>query len=335
MKQQQGVALITVMLVLAVVVLLATQMSGRLIMQLQRTENIQLNQQAFWYAMSAEALAKRVLGKQQKDEPNVTHLSQAWAQGNSRFPVDNGEIAGELKDLHACLNLNALRATPSNSSDSANDGTKLNEAPARVALERLITNLAIEGVDEFEAEYMADALTDWLDSDNSIVSSGGAEDNDYAGKEFPYHTANHYLSSFQELRVIEHFSVPVIDALKPYVCVIPASSVHKININTLTDDKVSLLSALLDISENKALDIMSARDEKGFESVDDFLAIPEMVEVKLTDEQKQQFVVDSEYFKLTASAEFNQSYFNLNSTLLVLGEDNIAVVSRTIGRLNE
>lgn len=331
MRNQRGVALITVMLVLAIVVLLATQMSGRLIMQLQRTENIQLNQQAFWYAMGAEALAKRVLSEEQKSNPDVTHLSQMWAQGSNRYPVDNGEIAGEIHDLHACLNLNALRINPANN----NSGGPVKKLPARETLERLVTNLEVEGVSEFEAEYMADALTDWLDRDDSIVSAGGAEDNDYGAKEFPYNAANHFMASLQELRVVEHFSVPVIQALKPYVCVIPATSLHKININTIADENGKLLAALLDVSEDQASDILAARGEKGFETVNDFLAIPEMAQLKLTDEQKQQFVVDSEYFKLTASAEFNQSYFNLNSILKVSDEDNITVVSRTIGRLNE
>ena len=59
--KQSGVALITVMLVVALAAILLTQITGRLQLQMQRTTNVGFNQQAYWYAMGAEAFAKRVL----------------------------------------------------------------------------------------------------------------------------------------------------------------------------------------------------------------------------------------------------------------------------------
>ena len=254
--KQKGVALITVMLVIALAAVIATEMTGRLVLQMQRTANIQLNQQAYWYAMGAEAFAKRVIIDAQEDNEKVTHLKQTWARGYQKFPVDFGEISGEVKDLHACLNLNALRGI---TTDSTRGATK--KLPARLALEELIVSLALDGISQFEAEYMADSLTDWLDENDAIVSTGGAEDNDYAAKEHPYLAANHYLASVNELRLIEHFTVPVITALKEYVCVIPQSHVHKININTLDEQKPKLLQALLGVDESKAEAILSAREQ--------------------------------------------------------------------------
>ena len=329
-KRQQGVALITVMLVIALASVIALEMNGRLVLQMQRTANIQFNQQAYWYAMGAEAFAKRILIKSQEENEKMTHLQQLWAQAYKDFPVEFGQISGGITDLHACLNLNALR-------DQAADSPSgiVNKLPARVALEELIVSLDIEGVSQFEAEYMADSLTDWLDSNDALVSSGGAEDNDYASKAHPYFTANHFVSSINELRVVEHFTVPVITALKEYVCVIPQSNVHKININTLDKDKPKLLQALLGIDETKASDIFSARGDRGFETIDEFFSLPEMASVTLTDDQKQQFVVDSEYFKLVANTSFAESYFNLNAILKVESTKDVAVISRTIGRFNE
>ena len=187
------------------------------------------------------------------------------------------------------------------------------------------------GVSQFEAEYMTDALIDWLDEDSAIASAGGAEDNDYAAKEFPYLPANHYLGSVNELRIIEHFTVPVITALKDYVCVIPGTDRHKININTLDVEKPALLQVLLDIPRADAQQALAAREEEGFKSADDFFNLPELNNHMLSDEQKQQFVVDSEYFKLKATASFNNSYFALNSIMKV-EKEQINVISRTIGR---
>ncbi|MEW6983661.1 type II secretion system minor pseudopilin GspK [Colwelliaceae bacterium 6471] len=323
---QRGVALITVMLVVALAAILVTQMTGRLQLQMQRTSNITFNQQAYWYAMGAEAFAKRVLIASFEDDDSVTNLEQLWAQGETSYPVDFGQITGEISDLHACLNLNALRNVEQNTGEQ-----KVTKTPARLALEELITALNIEGTGQFEAEYMVDALTDWLDDNSAIVSAGGAEDNDYSAKEFPYLPANHYLASVNELRIIEHFTVPVINALKDYVCVIPNNGDHKININTLSIEKPELLQALLAITLGDAQEILASREAEGFKSVDDFFNMPEVNKLKIDPDKKQQFVVDSDYFKLKTTASFNGSYFSLNSIMQV-DKQKISVVSRTIGR---
>lgn len=362
-KKQQGVALITVMLIVAMCVVVASQMTGRLQMQMQRSTNVSFNQQAYWYALGAEAFTKRVLITAFETDADVTHLGQIWAQGETTYPVDFGDISGEIKDLQSCLNLNALRAPlgrrNSNSNDSNNNNLNNNDSnnenenenedddvvnnqnrnntqdtkvPARLAFEVLIINLQLEGISQFEAESMADALTDWLDEDSQITGSGGAEDNDYASREFPYLAANNYLASVNELRVIEHFTPAIITELKPYVCVLPASDMHRININTISAEQPELLQALLDSTLDEAQDILSARGEEGFETLEEFYNIPEMTKLQGNDNKKDQFVVDSEYFKLKASASFNDSYFAYSSVMKITNNKYIDVISRTIGR---
>jgi general secretion pathway protein K len=332
-NKQQGVALITVMLIVALVAILATQMSSRLLLQMQRTTNISLNQQAYWYAMGAEAFAKRLLVDIFSKEPDTTNLSQPWAQGETTYPVDNGTITGEIFDLQACFNLNALRTNnKAENNKSAQDKNDKNQSPIKRQFIALLTGLEVDGVSQFEAEYLADALSDWLDADNIIESAGGAEDNDYAAKEFPYLTANNYLASINELRVIEHFTVPVIEALRNYVCVIPNTNLHKININTITSEQALLLAALLEISRTDAEQIIAAREEKGFASIDDFYNLPELTKLKIKAENKTQFVVDSEFFKLTTTAQFNGSYFTLNSVMKITDNNKVDVISRTIGK---
>jgi general secretion pathway protein K len=325
----RGVALITVMLIVALIAILATQMTARLQLQMQRTTNIASNQQAYWYAMGAEAFAKRVLVQSFADNAEVTHLGQIWAQGESTFPVDLGEITGEITDLNSCFNLNALR---NDDDDSNNIGNITTKSPARAAFEELLIVMNIEGVGSFEAQYMADALTDWLDANSSISSSGGAEDNDYAAKAFPYLAANNYLASIGELRVVEHFTVNVINKLKDYACVLPNTNLNKINVNTIALDKPEILVAMLGISQNEATQALTARGEEGFKSVDEFFNLSELSKAKITPEKKQQFAVTSEYFKLKTTASFNNSYFALNTIMKVDNKNNISVISRIIGR---
>lgn len=323
---QKGVALITVMLIVALIAILATQMTARLQLQMQRTNNVGSNQQAYWYAMGAEAFAKSVLKQSLEENENVTSLGQIWAQGENTFPVDFGEITGEITDLHSCFNLNALRT------EEEENGQTATKSVARKAFEELLLALNIEGVGDFEAESMADALTDWLDANDSISSSGGAEDNDYAAKEFPYLAANNYLASLAELRIIEHFTVDVINKLKDYTCVLPNTNTNQVNINTIAQDKPEILVGMLGISQNEASQVLSNREDEGFENVDDFFALKELEKAKISAEQKAQFAVKSEYFKLKTTASFNNSYFAMSTIMKVENKNSINVISRTIGR---
>lgn len=328
--KQKGVALITVMLVVALAAILITQMTGKLQLQMQRVTNIEYNQQAYWYAMGAEAFAKRVLIMSFDGQESKTHLGQIWAQGENSYPIDYGQITGEIKDLQSCFNLNALRK--SSSAQSATSGSKEPHEIAKDSLERLIVELDIENVSDFEAKDMVDALTDWLDADSQVTNSGGAEDGDYESKEYPYLAANNYLANTKELRTIAHFTVPIIDALKPYVCVIPNTSLHKININTVDTDNIEIITALLGIPRSAADEIISSRDEEGYDSAADVFALSELTQYNLTEEQTSQFDIDSEYFLLKANTNFNNSYFFLNSIMKVESNNQISIISRTIGR---
>jgi len=326
-KKVQGVALITVLLIVALAAVLVTQMTGRLQLQMQRTNNITLNQQAYWYAMGAEAFAKRILITSFKDDDTVTHLEQMWAQGETSFPVDFGQITGEIFDMQACFNLNALREETT-TAPSRSGRTDMQEA-----FKELIVSLGVDGADDFAAEYMTDALVDWLDKNSAIESAGGAEDNDYSSKEFPYLPANNYLASITELRLIEHFTIPVINELKKLVCVLPNNNLHKINLNTISSEQVKLLEVFLGIPLADAEQALAARPSDGFKTDKEFFNHQDIVKHNnITEVIKEQFVVDSEYFRLKSIASFNNSYFALSTLMKVESNNNISVVSRTIGR---
>ena len=69
--RQRGMALLVVLLILAVMVIVASNMSGRLQLELRRTANLTLGKQAWWYAMSAEALVIKVLNQ----DLSLIHIS--------------------------------------------------------------------------------------------------------------------------------------------------------------------------------------------------------------------------------------------------------------------
>ena len=88
----RGMALLVVLLILAVMVIVASNMSGRLQLELRRTANLTLGKQAWWYAMSAEALVIKVLNQDFKDDPDRVSLGQNWAREDRVFPVEDGTL---------------------------------------------------------------------------------------------------------------------------------------------------------------------------------------------------------------------------------------------------
>lgn len=148
--RQRGMALLVVLLILSVMVIIASNMSGRLQLELRRTANITTGKQAWWYALSAEALVSKVLTQDFKDNPEVVNLSQNWARKNTVFPVDDGQLKGEVTDLQSCFNLNSLSVA-----SKAGSGEELEQQPYPVQVFReLLKQLAM---DDYEAAQQAAA----------------------------------------------------------------------------------------------------------------------------------------------------------------------------------
>ena len=108
MFKQRGVALIIVLLVVAIVSVLATEMGGRLQLQMRRAQNIKDNNQAYWYAMGAEEFARKSIATLIAESNGVISLSQPWATNDFTFPVAGGSISAKLVDMQSCFNLNSV-----------------------------------------------------------------------------------------------------------------------------------------------------------------------------------------------------------------------------------
>ena len=150
-RESRGAALVIVLFIVALAAILAVEMSANLMVQVQKSTNLQGHQQAKWYAYGGEELAIKALKLSKDDDPDKTSLDQVWAtQGDTQYPVDNGTLSGKITDLQACLNLNALGEVP-----DPNSTSKTN--PAHKALFALLENIEDLPAEESE-EAMADAL---------------------------------------------------------------------------------------------------------------------------------------------------------------------------------
>lgn len=184
-RESRGAALVIVLFIVALAAILAVEMSANLMVQVQKSTNLQGHQQAKWYAYGGEELAIKALKLSKDDDPDKTSLDQVWAtQGDTQYPVDNGTLSGKITDLQACLNLNALGEAP-----DPNSTSKTN--PAHKALFALLENIEDLPAEESE-EAMADSVFDWLD-ENSITYRSGAEEDEYLSRDYPYMSAIVYL----------------------------------------------------------------------------------------------------------------------------------------------
>lgn len=110
-RRQRGVALISVLLITALVTLIISDMLARQRLSVASSAN-QLQQQQLWQlALSGEAWAREQLRRDLGTEDGKlrVHLGQHWAKSAGEFEIEDGRIRIRLEDLGARFNLDRLR----------------------------------------------------------------------------------------------------------------------------------------------------------------------------------------------------------------------------------
>lgn len=285
-RKQSGLALITVLMILAIMVTVASTMTGRLVSTLKRTEGIIFSQKTYWYSQAAAELGRMVLNEDFSDS-DVSSLDQMWATPDLVFPLENGHIAGKIKDLRSCLNVNAI-----NSDDTVEEFTTL--------LEEL-------GLSDNSAETIAESTRDWIDDNDTSDASLGAEDSFYEALAVPHLTGNNLMVDISELRAVQGVDKEAYKIAAPYLCAIP-SSVQSINVNTVDIEQPEILYALFasstDLSVSDFKGLLEERPTSGWDSVDDFLDESLFSSVDIDDSVSAQLSVSSEFFQFEGTAAF-------------------------------
>lgn len=372
MRQQRGVALIAVMMVVALVVVIAVGMSGRLQLQLQRQMNLQDRQQALWLALGAEEFTRRLLKRSAVGKDNVNlsqNWAQQGTtfpvdQGSITGSITDLQACFNLNALQkpqqeaggssgrGDTNPSTTEPTASRAENSADSSTesatessterttatpetidpRTGQAmlPAQLAFQRLLEQSVPEL--SLPAEYVVFRLTDWLDEDNLLQNAGGAEENDYAGLEFPYYTANSLLVSKSELRTLLDVTAADYAMLAPLVCVIPQQGILQLNVNTVTEQQAPVIAALIpNLPIEAALALISSRPEQGFSDINEFWASSQLSGLTIPDDVKTMFDVRSRYFQAELMVQFADSRFQLTSVFHVDDNQVIRVVARRFG----
>ncbi|EWC41724.1 type II secretion system minor pseudopilin GspK [Stutzerimonas stutzeri] len=310
MKHQRGVALITVLLVVAIVTVVSAAMVARQQLSIRASSNQLQARQAWHYALGGEALAQAMLARDlQGGEPGaaaIDHLLEPWAQPLPAFEIEQGEIRVRIEDLAGRFNLNdLLRDQQPN--------------PAAVAqFRRLLLRLQIS------APY-AERLLDWLDPDQQPSGELGAEDNAYLGLDAPYRSAGRRLYDLSELRLLLDMREEDFQRLAPYVVALPPNV--PLNVNTASPMVLSSLSDNLNLGAAESL--VELRRAAPFRNSAAFLAQPALAGTTL---QGTALAVGSQFFQATSEVRLGDRRLALVSLLQREQDGSVRVFARNLGQ---
>lgn len=253
--RERGAALLTVLLLVAVIAVMAAAALERLRLSTRLGGNAVVLDQARGYAYAAETLAtSRVTALLSRAGDRVT-LAGDWSGRPFGLPVPGGAAVARVSDGGNCFNLNSL-VSP------VEEGRFITNPTTVAQFARLATMLRVP-----DAAGIAASAADWIDSDGDTFL-GGAEDGSYRG----YRTGGTLLADVSELRAIRGVTPEAFQVLRPWVCTLPFTDRVALNINTLLPEQAPLLAMLLPdtVGVEQARGLLLRRPPLGYNNVDQF-----------------------------------------------------------------
>jgi general secretion pathway protein K len=309
MRPQRGMALITVLLVVAVVTVVSAGIIARQQLSIRSSANQLHVRQAWHYALGGETLAKAVLLRDlRQGDPRrpVDHLGEPWAKPLAPFALDEGgELRVQISDLSARFNLNSL----------VRQGQPNDAAMAQ--FRRLLLGLQIE------TPY-AERLLDWLDADQQVSGAYGAEDNQYLLQQPAYRAANRALADVSELRLLLEMNEIDYQRVSPHVSALPAEAT--LNVNTASARVLASVAEGLSLSAAQGL--VAARGSEGYDNPASFTARLTGLQLQ---PQSQALGVGSQYFQVVSEVRIGDRRQILRSTLHRASDGRIYVLARDLG----
>ncbi|MCY1161143.1 putative type II secretion system protein K [compost metagenome] len=312
MKQQQGIALITILVMVALATILAATIAKRQANTAENTAYLMRQNQSLLYAKSAEAFFSELLVDDANNAGAVDHLQENWAKPMPAFPVEDGFVSGTLQDESGKFNLNSL----------VNDEGVPNPQ-AKLWFEKLLLRVGLP-------EKLSEAVIDWQDADDEISGTMGAENSYYQGLPQGYLAANSKFHNVEELKLVRGFEDQKYLQIVDYVSALPASD-SKVNVNTAPAMLLASLDPKLDINAvEQALKKHQANLEH-FSNINDLWATEPFKQVN-PDVQSQVNAllgVQSNYFKAKIEVLLSERKRQFSSDL-VRKDKTVYVVYRSM-----
>ena len=287
-KQQSGIAVVSAMLLAALIVAIASAMVYQQQQYINRLDNHFSATQARWMSEASIHWSRAILAEDAKGGV-IDHFKENWAIKLNATPYEGGIIKGFISDQQQYCNLNNLMQTGTNAQSYID------------FLKRILPSLGSK-------PDAADSLKDWIDSDSEITYPYGAESDHYLAQPIPYRAANQPLTEIGNLSRVQGFNQEVIARISQYCIALPEPT--PININTVSPELLGMM--MPDLSAFDLQTIVAAREIHPFESIAEVNKLVEESKVSLNESQ---FSVGSHYFLVTSQTQFGKSTIRVEALL--------------------
>ena len=318
---ERGAALLTVLLLVAVMSVVAATALERVALATRMTGNGGAMDQARAYADAGTQIARMRIGDLVAANPAKITLAGGWMGTPQSIPVPGGIATARVTDGGNCFNVNSVVTGESEAS--------LKVRPIGVAQFQAL--LQALGVETRQAQAAAAGLADWIDSD-SAPQPGGAEDETYAQASRPYRAANRLMVDASELRAVNGVTPAIYDLVRPWICALPVTDLSPININTLLPTQAPLFAMLLpgELSVAQARQLLAQRPTDGYGSTVQLWKLPSLAGLSPGQGVSEQVKLTTRFFEVDVAVNVGGTQM-VERALIDARESPATIVRRTWG----
>ncbi len=294
---ERGAALLSVLLMVAVLAVIAATTLDRLSLSSRLSANGNALAQARMFTYAAEAIAAARIEDLVARDAAQTTLAGDWLGKPQTIPIPIGSATATVRDAGNCFNLNSLV--------TETEGQYLASATGQ---DQMTSLMVVLGTNENAARAVAAAAADWADS-NITPLSNGVEDDGYRSAATPYLAANRPFAHPSELRAVKGISPAIYAKLKGWICALPEPVLSPLNVNTLLPEQAPLLAMLFPPGKMNlatARSYLAKRPSSGYGSLIRFWAAPELVALGPSPLVQGQVKLTSNYFLLNTMVSFGE-----------------------------
>ena len=288
--RETGTALLTVLLLVAVMATVAATALDRLGLATRLAGNARDAGQARAWLASAELLATTRIEDLRRAQPNKVTLAGNWLGVARTIDLPDGtRVSATLGDGGNCFNLNALVR-------ELNRAVLAPRPEGRAEFEALMKAL---GFDAARATRIAAAATDYIDDDDAPLP-GGVEQSGYPQGSRP---ANRMMTDRSELRIIPGVSAADAKLLARWTCALPLTGRSPINVNTLRPEEAPLLAMLYQgrVDVTRARTALASRPAAGYDNGAALFQAPALAATPAPDDAIRQVGAKTDFFTLDAT----------------------------------
>ena len=311
-SSQRGVALLTILVMVALATILAATIAKRQTNTAENTGYLMRQDQSLLYAKSAEAFFSELLLQDSDNGSSIDHLQENWAKPMPPFPVEDGSVSGKLLDESGKFNLNNLVKA---------DGNQVDDS-ARRWFEKLLQRVGLPA-------ELSQAVIDWQDTNDEVTGAMGAESSYYQGLDPAYLTPNTKFHSIEELKLVRGFEGKNYDLIKPYVTALPEQT--KVNMNTAPALLLASIDPKVDVKAIEQQLKIKETELTHFNNVDDLWKLSAFSGIDEQSKTDAASLLDSKSNYFTAQIEVMLSERKRQFNSLMMRKDKqVIVYSRSL-----